>query len=404
MKKSIFIAILAGVLASEGALLFLNFYWLPRQVTAAIKQPLLADQLTPRLADKLDRVVVIKFDGKEQLRLPTAYLIESYQRSASQSPALRFNFALALDQLNSLAPSVNVTADPGKIILAVDQKRVLDFTLPTPGRVINVAATLDNVATAILQLPTTDESVPFALKTREATAELVTQATTSGYNLATIGKQKSLGLNVLLATGESNFVGSPAGRSHNIKVAAAKFDGQLIAPGEEFSFIKKLGPITETAGFQQELVIRDHTIQAELGGGICQVSTTLYRAAMRAGLPITEQRNHSLSLTYYQPPGFDSTVYPGVIDLKFRNDTPGYLLIKNRVVGTKLITELYGSSDGRQIELIGPTAQYRSNGTIAALLTRQLTLASGEIKIEEFKSLYQPASLFTKAAPVNPLE
>src|SRR3990167_4316157 len=206
MKKSIFIAILAGVLASEGALLFLNFYWLPRQVTAAIKQPLLADQLTPRLADKLDRVVVIKFDGKEQLRLPTAYLIESYQRSASQSPALRFNFALALDQLNSLAPSVNVTADPGKIILAVDQKRVLDFTLPTPGRVINVAATLDNVATAILQLPTTDESVQFALKTREATAELVTQATTSGYNLATIGKQKSLGLNVLLATGESNFV------------------------------------------------------------------------------------------------------------------------------------------------------------------------------------------------------
>ena len=404
MKKSIFIAILAGVLASEGALLFLNFYWLPRQVTAAIKQPLLADQLTPRLADKLDRVVVIKFDGKEQLRLPTAYLIESYQRSASQSPALRFNFALALDQLNSLAPSVNVTADPGKIILAVDQKRVLDFTLPTPGRVINVAATLDNVATAILQLPTTDESVPFALKTREATAELVTQATTSGYNLATIGKQKSLGLNVLLATGESNFVGSPAGRSHNIKVAAAKFDGQLIAPGEEFSFIKKLGPITEAAGFQQELVIRDHTIQAELGGGICQVSTTLYRAAMRAGLPITEQRNHSLSLTYYQPPGFDSTVYPGVIDLKFRNDTPGYLLIKNRVVGTKLITELYGSSDGRQVELTGPTAEYRSNGTIAASLTRQLTLASGEIKIEEFKSLYQPASLFTKAAPINPLE
>jgi vancomycin resistance protein YoaR len=103
----------------------------------------------------------------------------------------------------------------------------------------------------------------------------------------------------------------------------------LIAPDAEFSFNDVLGPVEPGSGFKMEKVIKKDKAEYELGGGICQVSTTMYRAILQAGLPITERKPHSWKVSYYGQSmghGLDATIYPGVSDLKFLNDTGNYLL------------------------------------------------------------------------------
>ena len=158
-----------------------------------------------------------------------------------------------------------------------------------------------------------------------------------------------LGIVALLGKGESDFARSPQNRIHNIRTGAARFNGVLISPGEEFSFNQVLGPVTQEAGYKAELVIlQDKTVPA-LGGGLCQVSTTAFRAAVYSGLEITQRRSHSYIVRYYGTPGFDATIYPPNPDLKFRNDTQGHILIQTRTEGTKLIFEFYGTPDGRSV-------------------------------------------------------
>lgn len=163
-----------------------------------------------------------------------------------------------------------------------------------------------------------------------------------------------LGVISLLGGSMTDYAGSPANRQHNILVGAEKLNGRLIAPGEEFSFVDSIGPIDSKAGFKNELVIKEGDVVPELGGGICQVSTTFFRAALTAGLPITAQRPHSLKVHYYSPPGLDATIYPGQVDLKFLNDTGHHVLVQTFVEGTTIRVNLYGASDGRQAKVVGP--------------------------------------------------
>src|SRR6185369_9524297 len=106
----------------------------------------------------------------------------------------------------------------------------------------------------------------------------------------------NLGINELVAVGESDFKGSPKNRIHNVTVGTDKFNGLIIDKGEEFSFNKYLGDVDEEHGFLPELVIKATGTVPEFGGGLCQVSSTTFRAAMNAGLTITERRNHSYAV------------------------------------------------------------------------------------------------------------
>ena len=161
-------------------------------------------------------------------------------------------------------------------------------------------------------------------------------------NLATLGIKERIGY------GETSFAGSPANRRHNIKNGVSILQSALIKPGETFSTIAKLGAIDNTTGYLPELVIKENRTTPEFGGGLCQVSTTLFRAILNAGLPVTERKNHSYRVSYYEPPaGLDATIYFPKPDLKFVNDTPGYILIQGRVVGSKVQFEFWGTSDGR---------------------------------------------------------
>ncbi len=170
-----------------------------------------------------------------------------------------------------------------------------------------------------------------------------------------IGKIKELGIGALLATGDSNFVGSPTNRRHNIAVGASKFNGVVIDKGAEFSFITTLGPVDKDTGYLPELVIKVDKTIPEYGGGMCQVSSTCFRGAVKAGLQVTERQNHAYPVQYYSPQGTDATVYIPKPDLKFVNNTPGPILLQTRMEGNNLYFDFFGNSDQRKVELEGPT-------------------------------------------------
>lgn len=166
---------------------------------------------------------------------------------------------------------------------------------------------------------------------------------------------KEMGVTHLLATGETDFSGSPRNRLNNIDVGLNSFNGTLVAPGEENGAGNILGEIEPWTGYLPELVIKGDKTIPEYGGGLCQVSTTVYRSLLFAGIPITQRRNHSYAVSYYDPQGLDATIYPPYVDMKFKNDTPGHILIQTMTTDEgKAYSNIYGTPTNRQVNLIGP--------------------------------------------------
>lgn len=169
-----------------------------------------------------------------------------------------------------------------------------------------------------------------------------------------------LGIETLLGEGESFFFDSIPNRVHNIALASGLMHGIVIPPGETFSFAEKIGDISAKTGYQQAYVIKEGKTVLDDGGGVCQVSTTLFRAALNTGLPIVERQAHAYRVGFYEqgayPPGLDATVYPPSPDLKFKNDTPAYILIQTEIDQAKkrLVFKFYGTNDGRKTEMTKP--------------------------------------------------
>jgi vancomycin resistance protein YoaR len=166
------------------------------------------------------------------------------------------------------------------------------------------------------------------------------------------GDVNNLGIKELLGRGSSHFYHSIPNRIHNIGLASSKFKGVLLAPGETLSFNKVVGDVSGLTGFKQAYIIKEGKTILGDGGGVCQVSTTLFRAALQAGLPIIQRQAHAYRVSYYEqdsPPGFDATVYDPTADLKIKNDTPAHILIQPTFDSKKmiLIFDIYGTSDGR---------------------------------------------------------
>ncbi|HDQ72877.1 MAG TPA: hypothetical protein ENN19_12390 [Chloroflexi bacterium] len=171
---------------------------------------------------------------------------------------------------------------------------------------------------------------------------------------------EELGIVELVAEGDSYFIDSPSARDHNIRIATPKFDGIVIGPGETFSFNHYLGPVTEAAGYDKSYVTAGEQLAIEIGGGICQVSTTVFRATFWGGYPITERWYHNHRVGYYELMGaglgMDATVYSPVVDFKFVNDRPHPLLIETEIKdgAHRLIFRFYSTDDGRTVEKEGP--------------------------------------------------
>jgi vancomycin resistance protein YoaR len=206
----------------------------------------------------------------------------------------------------------------------------------------------------------------------------------------------SMGIETLIGEGRSNFRGSPKNRLFNIKVATSRFSGILIKPEEEFSFVKVLGEVDGEHGYLPELVIKQDKTEPEFGGGICQVSTTAFRAAIYSGLKITARRNHAYPVRYYNPQGLDATVYVPRPDLRFINNTPGYILIQTKIEGTELVFDFYGSSDGRSVDVEGPKVlEYNPDGSMKTTFTQIVKDKENNVLISDiFKSSYDSPSKY----------
>lgn len=201
------------------------------------------------------------------------------------------------------------------------------------------------------------KQIATALQENKSTTAVPLQFQEGRIFYATEGKMHTL---ELLASGKSNFAGSPRGRKINVhKALVEHINNVLVPPNEVFSFNSTLGgPVTLQNGWAESLGIFNGGKELRLvaGGGICQVSTTLYRAIANAGLPIDERRSHSLYVHYYEKygVGMDATIYPGVQDLVFTNDTPSYLLVQAFAEGDDAIVKIYGVPDGRDVTIEGP--------------------------------------------------
>ncbi|MBN1169106.1 VanW family protein [Candidatus Woesebacteria bacterium] len=206
----------------------------------------------------------------------------------------------------------------------------------------------------------------------------------------TTDQVNDLGIKELIAKGSSTFRGSISSRIHNIGVAADKFNGTLIKPGGILSFNNTVGDISELTGYQKAYVIKDGQTLLGDGGGVCQVSTTLFRAALNAGLPIIERRAHSYRVTYYEqgyPPGIDATVYAPTTDLKIKNNTPGHILIQTVYdpQQSTLDFEMYGTNDGRVVTMTEPVIT-SSTPPPEDLYIDDPTLPQGQIKQIDWKA------------------
>ncbi|MCS6883122.1 MAG: VanW family protein [Oscillochloridaceae bacterium] len=203
-----------------------------------------------------------------------------------------------------------------------------------------------------------------------ADARQVSLALTEESLPVTAANLDQLGITELLGVGRSDFSGSAAYRVTNIQAGMRLLHGVLIPPGAEFSFNETIGRIDASNGFVEGYAIVQNRTQLEWGGGICQDSTTMFRAAFWAGLPITERWGHSFYISWYDKygfgdygngPGMDATIFSGALDLKFLNDTGNWLLIQALADPSQALAEvrIYGTSDGRKVSLIGPTITER---------------------------------------------
>ncbi len=226
-------------------------------------------------------------------------------------------------------------------------------------------------------------------KNKPQSKALILEKTVSDPEL-TLAKANQFGIEELIGVGKSNYTHSIPERVHNVLLASSKFHGVLIQKGEEFSFNKIVGDISAATGYQPAYIIKSGKTVLGDGGGVCQVSTTLFRAALNSGLPIVERVAHAYRVGYYEndsKPGFDATVFSPYADFKFKNDTPAAILIQMVVNKNtnELTFEFYGRKDGRQIFISQPTLYdvqppppplYQDDPTIKRGVTKQVDFAA----------------------------
>ena len=324
----------------------------------------------------------------------------------------RFTYRISDEQLVELSENFNGTkAGPFESLL-LDLKpnvereaknpifeekdgRVSEFVPATQGIEIN-ETNLKNVVTNALANGSFDNPI-----------EIPTNKTDPAISTDQINKY---GIKELIGYGESFYKGSINERIHNVSLAASKFNGILVAPGQIVSFLDTVGDISTFTGFKQSYVIMDNKTVLGDGGGVCQVSTTLFRAVLNAGLTIVERRPHAYRVGYYEQgskPGIDATIYSPGVDFKFKNDTANYILIQTKIENnSKLTFEIYGTKDGRVVYMTEPVISevtpapedlYMDDPTLPAGTIKQIDYKANGAKVSfNYKVLKEGQVLFEK--------
>jgi vancomycin resistance protein YoaR len=341
------------------------------------------DDVPPRVLDASHEAELASAVLQEPMRL-TAEGADPLTITPEQLAAmLRFplvedqggpHYAVELDPqalaalLGPIGPDLERRPENARFIFNDDTRQLDLYKSAVIGRTLDIPATIaainDGLASAQHEIPmvfiTTDPAVK-----DDATAE-------------------DLGITELVANESTYFAGSSPERIQNIKTASSAFHGLLVPPGGTLSMADVLGDISLDNGYAEALIIfGDKTING-VGGGVCQVSTTLFRAVFFGGYPIVERNPHAYRVLYYEQgpnspgPGLDATVFVPMVDFKFTNDTPYWLSMETYVTGNRLQWKFYSTSDGRAVDWTSKT----SNEVDAPddLYRENPDLAEGEIK------------------------
>lgn len=252
------------------------------------------------------------------------------------APALTLDTQAMKAFLDDIHADIDIAPQDAKFVVEGD--RVIEFSESRDGFVINDDKVIDDLVTAF--------------GTGNTTIVIAAERTEPAVPTASAN---DLGIKEVLGVGYSSFAGSPSNRRANIRHGAEKLNGILIPPGETLSLLERLRPFTVADGYLPELVIKGDQIIPEIGGGLCQIGTTTFRAAMNSGLEIAERRNHSLVVSYYNDPsngnpGTDATIYDPAPDLKITNDTGHHIMLITEVnnATSELYFTFWGTSDGRK--------------------------------------------------------
>lgn len=226
---------------------------------------------------------------------------------------------------------------------------------------------------------------------------------------------QQLGITQLVGEYTSYYYGSSAERIQNIQAAAERFHGVLVAPGEVFSMGQVLGDVSLENGFAEALIIYGGRTIKGVGGGVCQVSTTLFRAVFLAGFPVNERYSHAYRVSYYEQTasgsvdpklaGLDATVYFPLVDFKFTNDLPSWLLMETYVnVEARTLTwKLYSTSDGRSVTwettgpqnlVVAPKPLFEENPELEKNQMKQVDWAANGADVDVTRTVWRNGAIY----------
>ncbi len=342
---------------------------------------------------------------------PTIYANWLETRRENGNPILALNKEKVETYLEGLRQFIETPTQDAKFVM--ENNRVKEFQASQTGVALDIDKTYLDLDTVFRQRNYNPAELA---KTITVSVDIVQP------NIA-LADANNLGIMDIMGIGYSTFKDSHTNRIKNIANAVKRLNGVLIAPGEVFSANKYAGPYISENGFLPEMVIKGREILPEVGGGMCQIGTTLFRMAMNSGMPISQRRNHSLVVGYYADPvngnpGTDATLYEPSADLKFVNDTGGYLLLQTSIDYAKqqLVFTLWGKSDGRsgsythpvvskwipagdpQVIIVAPTLELKAGeekcqgafrGAVASFTYTRFTSTSQKMD-EVFDSYYRP--------------
>lgn len=274
------------------------------------------------------------------LSLPTANItlardglgtiLSSYYSLPSNQIDFTYDKSAIKDFVNSIAKKVNQA--PTNATLSVIDGKVVITKDGTNGKSVDVTSNVDKLI-SVINDPAKAHKIDLAVSTTQPDIRRDTL--------------DSLGIKEVIAEDTTTFPGSSNARLTNIRIGASQFNNTTIKPGEVFSFGERMGEIGPEEGYLPSLVIGEGKVDNQYGGGMCQVSTTAFRAALLAGLPIIERINHSYQVSYYTAPygvpGVDAAIYYPGTDLKFKNDTGSYIFIQTEMKGSTLTFRFYGT-------------------------------------------------------------
>lgn len=312
-------------------------------------------------------------------QINTLFLLKKYTFTTT----VTYDKSVLKDYISTIEEQYSYPAK--NALFSFENGKVISFRQEKNGLQIQTADFLKNADAKLLHLKIKSENITLPINSKIIKPKI------------SLAQANSFGIEELIGTGKSDYTHSIPERIHNLTLAASKFNGVLIPKGKVFSFNKAIGDISSITGYKPAYIIKDGKTILGDGGGVCQVSTTLFRTALHTGLPIIERHPHAYRVQYYEndeKPGFDATVYSPSTDLKILNDTQTDILIQveNNPDTKILIFRFYGKNDKRKVE-ISPVTVYDIQSPPPPIYQDDPTLKKGIQKQIDFaawgaKSMY----------------